>query len=318
MKPQQRSGIANIAARPFASSKQRQDVINNVKSNVAMYLGNRNIIARYRTQQPPIISIVFTSRSARNAYAKSHGNLTYEIGFEDGLLAFFRHFSSWLSNEKEAFPNLDKKHQQHFSDYMMYCWADLVGFHEWSHILLGHVGQVATPLNEAPDERQGLCEAALSRAAEYEADTWGAKFSFARISTITSHLQGLFYQGGSKLDVYEDFGFIVYSLFKQLEEFERLEGGGSQAMLDLRRTHPDPIVRTWFMKKGVSEALDVVSKAEQIDPKKLKMSFWAGVTRARQFYGDGPLKVIFASIYYVIGLSLYPVLIRIRSPQRLF
>jgi len=286
-----------------------------------MYLGHKNTIARYRTVQPPIISVVFTSRSARNAYAKPLGNLTYEIGFEDGLLAFFRHFSDWLANEKGAFPKLNQQHQGQFADYMMYCWADLVGFHEWSHILLGHVGRVTTmptQLNEIQDERVGLFKAALYRAGEYEADTWGAKFSFARISTITNHLQSLFYQNGSKFDVYEDYGFIAFSLFKQLEELERLEGGHGLAMLDLKRTHPNSIVRTWFMKKGVSEALDLVSKAENLDPKELKQSFWAGVARAQRFYGDGPLKIIAASIYYVIGLSLYPLLMRIRSPERLF
>ena len=130
-------------------------------------------------------------------------------------------------------------------------------------------------------------------------------------------MQGHFYQGGTKFDVYEDYGFIVYSLFKQLEEFERL-GGGGFAMLDLKRTHSDSIVRTWFIKKGVSEALDVVANAEKLDPKKLKQSFWAGVSRAQRFYGDGPLKIIVASIYYAIGISLYPVLLRIDSHKKLF
>lgn len=39
-------------------------------------------------------------------------------------------------------------------------------------------------------------------------------------------LQRRFYENEPKLKIYEDYGFIVFSLLKQLEEFERLEGGG--------------------------------------------------------------------------------------------
>jgi hypothetical protein len=321
MKLKHRAQIEKFANSSFRNNSQRQDIRNNVKSNISMYLHHKSILARYRTHVPPVIEIKFTNRPRKNAYANPLGDLTYEIGYEDGLLAFFRYFSYWLADQEDAFPKLVPQKRSDFADYMMYCWADLVGFHEWSHIVLGHVGQMGVDSkqrNEIPEERTGFFAAAASRAFEFEADTWGAKFSFARISTITSFLKSHFYGDSSILDIYEDYGFIMFSLLKQLEEFERLEGGHRFSMIDFRRTHPSSVVRMQFMRAGVSEALTLVATAEKLETNKLNRRYWAGVTRARIFYGDGLLKQCAGKIYYCVGQAVYPLFLYFLGKKRLF
>lgn len=220
---------------PFSKS-ERQDIQSNVKANMAMYLSNKILISRYVSAQPPAITIVFPSTTEQQAYAEGLGNLTYEIGFTEGLLVLFRHFSIWLANS-DAFPSIAASRRNDFADYMMYCWADMVGYHEWSHIIMGHSGQASNKThNEIPDVLPSFGSAFQQRALEFEADTWGSKFSFARISTIAKFLMQRFYPAGEKLDLYEDFGFIFYALFKQIEELERTPSSSSSPLLNFRRT----------------------------------------------------------------------------------
>lgn len=71
------------------------------------------------------------------------------------------------------------------------------------------------------------------------------------------------------------------------------------------------------MRAGIAEALSLVATAEKLYEKALGQSFWLGVRRARKFYGDGPLKRVGAAVYYYVGRTVYPLILRIVSPKRL-
>lgn len=258
-----------------------QDIFDNIISNANKVLhGDIN-----QTFKNPNITIDFIiddlcqyfDSEKINACAMIINEEKYKIIFTRRLIQILSHFSRKILDYDIIFKHLKRTEENReklmgLSDTAFYIWVQFIFYHEWSHIVRGHLAtnnrkyKIDKWFELSNDNVKNKIKIVDIRALEADADRWGSSFMIGNYSIVFNDIYKMFYTDIPKEDALYDYILMLIFLF---DLFDILEGKSRVEKDEASFEHPEPEFRallciTTLIDNNTIELFSNISKESKL------------------------------------------------------
>ena len=251
-----------------------------VKQDFRLYAQNYEVTKYYKR---PINIDIFVISVGQDSFkpiarAKKFGN-SYEIQISADFIDRLYKYAEKISHEKLDFffgtKELKQNQKEYFKDILFFTWINFIMFHEWSHIIAGHLDYKASKSSsenhdnsfwidnyqESQNNDDVIKNPELNRALELEADSKASLFILSYIINNMTLYNDILLREINVNNVWSHFYYILSILFNFLEDM-RPKNSNSE----LSSTHPSSLKRLVTMTMFISGELETREMLKEFRP----------------------------------------------------
>jgi len=208
--------------------------------HASIFFGSEEISKTYKNPALKIDFGIDDLRHEVNAHAARRSEAEYEIRLYAGLIAALdRYCAKTLESHPQLFEGDSGRiaDQSVLASYLMRLWIDFIIFHEWAHVINGHL-EWANRANWDEVGDLAIGAPGIRQALELEADSRATVFVLATLAADWRAATEQLYGTPNPRHAWRNFFNALMLLFDFFEEIpgKKVVGGS---------THPDPFARAY-------------------------------------------------------------------------